>query len=500
MKRYNKSILLSLFLFFVLSNCSDEFLDRTPFNGYTSENFWENEDQITRSVNGIYPILRNQFSSQIWQAGEFRSDNTTFLYNPADRGGRPTEELDYFVANSSSGLLSGLWSSSYGGISRANFVLERIGEAQFINEANRPIREAEARFLRAFFYYHLTIHFGNVPLVDKVLTDGNEAVQIRRSPVSEIYSQIIVPDLEFAIDQLPASFPLSEKGRATKGAAQMLLAKAYFAQRNYEAALPPLNDLINSMQYALEESYRDIFNPLNEGNKEIIFAAEFSTAANQGSGFMVNWLPFNSGGDITDGTVPGSRAGLNSPTFDMIEAYEEGDKRKDASVGIYERNGEQFPYINKYVFPPIVSGGTDVDWPIFRYADALLMQAEALVETQGGIPNEAFQTINLLRGRAGLPLIFPGNPNQDLNVDTQEKLRDFIRKERRVELAFESCRWYDLLRWEIAEETMIAHGERMKMEQSFLDPIPEAYTTIQLLLGIPAGQIIQFNYEQNPGW
>lgn len=500
MKLFNKIFLLFVVITMLSMGCGREFLNRTPFAQYTSENFWENEVQITNSVNGIYPLIRGQYSSTVWRFGEFRSDNTTFLYNPADRGGLALEELDYFLANSSLGDLGGMWRTCYTGIARANFVLASIDDAAFTNEENRPIREAETRFLRAFFYYLLVTNYGDVPIVLEPLLDEAEAIAKRRDPINTVFSAAIIPDLEFAIATLPESFPLNEKGRATKGAAQMLLAKAYFFQNNYEEAKPLLDSLVASGNYLLEQNYRDVFSPDNKATPEVIFAAEFATAANQGSGFMVSWLPYNSDSDITLGIQPGSRGGLNSPTADMIRAYEAGDKRFDASIGFYVKNNDTFPYVNKFLFPPIEAGGSNVNFPIFRYADVLLMQAEALLEIQGGLPDAVFETINLLRTRAGLPLIYPGNPDPELNVDTQEKLVAFLRKERRIELAFESHRWYDLMRYGNVVEVMRAHGEEQKQLQSFLVDFPDAYMNIPLYVGLPAGQVLQYGYTQNPGW
>lgn len=501
MKRYNQSF---FFLFFVagllFAGCGDDFLSRVPPSNYTSENYWEDEIQITTAVNGIYPILRNQFVGDIWKLAEFATDNTTFQFNPADRGGQILEEVDYFLANADNGVFSAIWNSSYNGIARANFILINIGDAAFNVEENRAIREAETRFLRAFFYYNLAVHFGDVPIVLEPLTDEEEAIARRRDPVERVYNEAIIPDLEFAIDNLPTDWNAANIGRATRGAAQMLLAKVYFSCGEYGLALPLLNSIVESGEYGLMQNYRDIFDPAFDNNQEIIFAAQFATAANQGSGFMLGWLPFNSGADITDGLIPGSRAGLNIPTQDIVRAYEDGDRRLNASVGFYEDGGDTTTYIRKYVFPPIPTGGTDVDWPIFRYADALLMQAEAVLETQGGIPDQVFQTLNVLRSRAGLPVIFPGNPNPDLNVQTTEELREALRQERRVELAFESHRWYDLLRYGTLEEVMRAHGEEQKEIQAFLDPFPDAYTDINRLWAIPSNEIIGFGYEQNEGW
>ncbi len=496
--QYLLCLLIAAGLF--ISSCGDDYLNRVPFSNYTSENYWENEVQITTAVNGIYPILRNQFAGDIWKLAEFATDNTTFQFNPADRGGQILEEIDYFLANADNGVFASIWNSSYNGIARANFILINIEDAAFTEEENRAIREAETRFLRAFFYYHLAIHFGDVPIVLEPLTDEEEAIARERDPVEQVYAEAIIPDLEFAIDNLPADWNAANTGRATRGAAQMLLAKVHFSRGDYALALPLLNSIVESGEYGLMQNYRDIFDPAFDNNQEIIFAAQFATAANQGSGFMLGWLPFNSGADITDGLIPGSRAGLNIPTRDIVRAYEDGDRRLNASVGFYVDGGDTTTYIRKYVYPPIPTGGTDVDWPIFRYADALLMQAEAILETEGGIPDNVFQTINVLRSRAGLPAIFPGNPNPDLDVQTNEALIEALRRERRVELAFESHRWYDLLRYGTVEEVMRAHGEEQKAIQDFLNPFPNAYTDINRLWAIPSNEIIGFGYKQNEGW
>ena len=493
-------------LLFLLGACSDEFLDRAPINGYTSENFFEDEEQITQAVNGLYPIIRNLTINNYWVFTEFRSDNTTFQYNAADRGNEAYERIDYFQADATNGTLSNIWNSSYTNISRANFVLASLADAVFDNEENRIIREAEARFVRAFMYTNLTKLYGPVPLVDDVLLGESEAVNLRRAPLDDIYNTLIVPDFQFAIDNLPAVWNAANEGRASGHAARVGLAKAYFQRRNYAAALPLLNAVIESGDYALMQQYRDVFDPLLEAsNTEVIFAAENDVAAGFGAGFFFNWLPQNSGTDITQSqTFIGGLAGRHIPSCDMIEAYEPGDRRFDAGVGIYVADPEMPDtayYIRKYVFPPVLPTGSDTDWPIFRYADVLLMQAEALLETQGGLVNEVFTTLNALRARANLPLYFPGNPNPALDLNTEAQLRTALRQERRIEMAFEGDRFYDLVRYGTLDETMRTHGEEQQVKQAeFLEVLGGGYDNITEYIGLPAQQVLLYEYEQNPGW
>lgn len=496
---------LSLLIVLTATACGDDFLDRTPINGFTPNNFYENELQITDAVNGVYPVLRGQFTGFRWQLGEFRSDNTTFDFNAGDRGGSALEELDYFQAFSGNGAFASLWSSSYTGIARVNFLLAALPEADFVNEDNRAIREAEARFLRAFFYYHLTLHLGDVPIVLEPLIEEAEAVALRRSPQEDVYDQAIIPDLEFAIANLPEEYQenVYEIGRATADAARMLLAKAHFVRRDYADALPLLTEVIESGRYTLLADFREVFAPGDEPNDEIIWNLQFDATADQGAGFMINWLPLNSTNEVSGDIFPGSRAGRNRPTCDLIRAYDPNDERFAATIGIYldEETGDTITYYpRKFIYPPIPQAGLDLDWPVFRYADALLMRSEALLETQGGIPDQVFLDINQIRARAKLGLIFPGNPNPELDVQTTEALTEALRRERRLELAIESHRWYDLVRWGIAEETMIEHGLEQKAKQSFLNDFPDAYTDIPDLFAIPDGQVQQYGYRQNPGW
>ncbi len=128
------------------------------------------------------------------------------------------------------------------------------------------------------------------------------------------------------------------------------------------------------------------------------------------------------------------------------------------------------------------------------------MKAEALVETQGGLPDAAFEIVNQLRVRAGLPLYFPGNPVPELDLSTTEQLTDAIRRERRVELAFEDHRWWDLIRYGNLIEIMTAHGEEQRMIQPYLNDFSDAYMNIRILFAIPFGQVEQYGYRQNEGW
>ena len=505
LRQYLSAGLPALLLFFGVG-CSEDYLDLAPTANYTTENYFENERQITEAVNATYPIIRGLTVGSYWIFDEFRSDNTTFQYDPSNRGNEAYERIDYFQADATNGTLGNIFRSSYTNITRTNYILQNIAAAEFEEEANRVIREAEARFVRAYMYTQLTKFYGAVPLVDRVLTDEAEAVTIRRSSVDDIYAQLVIPDYEFAIANLPDVWDADNRGRASAHAARIGLAKAHFQRRDYAAALPLLNAVIESGDHALTQSYADLFDPAQEEeNPEIIFAAQSDVSSGFGAGFFINWLPLNSQFAVTqsDLQILGG-AGRQIPTCDMVAAYEPGDRRFDVSVGIYVEDPEMpdtVYYIQKYFTPPLLLGGSDVDYPIFRYADVLLMRAEALLETQGGLPNEVFTTLNALRARANLPLYFPGNPDPALDLNTEEQLRSALRRERRVELAFEGGRYYDLVRYGTLEEVMRKHGEEQLVKQAeFLEDLGPVYSNITELIGLPAQQVLLYGYAQNPGW
>ncbi|MEL6926359.1 MAG: RagB/SusD family nutrient uptake outer membrane protein, partial [Bacteroidota bacterium] len=279
------------------ASCGKEFLEKTPFNAYSTENFFENEAQITQAVNALYPAMRGFQTSELWKLGEFRTDNTTFIFNPSDRGAVAFESLDYFLAESNNGEFGKLWNGCYTFISRCHFVLENIDEATFDDEDLREERRAETRFARAYYYMLLTRYFGKVPLIDRVILTEEESADIPRSPVADIYSQLIVPDLEFAIANLPDERKLAESGRASADAARMVLADAYFTQGDYAAALPLLRNIYESGRYALLADYRSIMDPTDPYNEEIIFGVQHNADLGQGAGFYINWLAPNSGED-----------------------------------------------------------------------------------------------------------------------------------------------------------------------------------------------------------
>lgn len=482
-----------LFAALLLLPACDSFLEVEPETFVSTDEFYETPSDIDLAVAGLYANVQTLHNTLQWGFGEFRSDNTSFQFNPADRGGSPFEAIDWFILNADNGNIGAYWSTAYTGIMRSNFILASIEDVTFTDESLKATRTAEAQFFRAYHYFNLIRLYGGVPIVTEPITTPEASAEPRRQPVDAVYSEVIIPDLEASIGALPDQ--PAQFGRVSSGAARMLLAKAHMWREEWAAAEEQLRSIVNSGQYSLVDDYAEIFVPDNQGSGEVIWPILYVGGNDDGEAgnFMVRFAPFNSGTQVIGSGIEGfggvgSRSGLNQPTQSLIDAYEEDDLRKDASVREFfltvEGDTVREAYIEKYCCYMIKAGQESTNWPVYRYADVLLMLAEALLEQ--GNAGEAVGFVNQVRMRAGL---------DPLGTLTEEALR----QERRVELAFENHRWFDLVRWGIAQERMQAHGDEQKALKPDIIP-PEAYTDIRTVIAIPAAEVRTWGYEQNEGW
>lgn len=487
-----KNIVIRLIILSIImlpfSGC-DEFLDQSPETFQTPQNFFETEAQINEAIAGIYNTNRGLMNDEHWRFGENRSDNTSFQYNPTDRGGFNNEEVDLFLMLSANPNLGGYWNKSYSGISRANFALENIGKVTFNDEAIKDARRGEILFLRSWFYFNLVQLFGDVPYVTSAGDSPDEILSdefLVRVPVDQVYTNILA-DAQEAIDLLPNPGD-TESGRATRGAALMLKAKMHMARQEFSMAQTLLEQM-QGLGYTLQADYASIFAPDNKNNSEMVFEIQYSFALGQASNFVSRFVPFNSGNDILGSSGPaGSRAGQNQPTQNLIDLYDADDARFLHNISFYNDGTTMVPWMSKFNYGFEDDGLQDVNFPMFRYADALLMLAECYEETGGGNPVPLLMQV---RSRS--------MPNATLSADELSDLEQTIADERRRELAFENHRWFDLLRTGKAVEVMTAHGIEQKMEKPATVP-DEAYTNIRTVLGIPLGQVQEFGFTQNAGW
>ena len=497
----NTAFLLSLGLLLAATGCKKDFLDLQPQATISAGGFFKTQDQVQQAVNGAYAPVRTLGNVYYWVFGEMRSDNTIFQYNDRNRGYESQREfVDEFLVSANSESVQDFWQISYNGISRCNDVLSKI-DAVTMTAEKKSQYVGEVKFLRAMYYYDLVRQYGGVPLRLAAVESPSGNKSEGRATADAVYTSIIA-DLTDSIAKLPAkaAYAAVDAGRATKGAAATLLASVYLTRKDYPNAVIQLR-AVRGGGYSLLPSYRSVFDPANKNNAESIFEIQYlGSQPDLSSSFTFAFAPYTSGSLVTgDAATPtlDVGSGWNIPTPDLIAAYETGDLRKAASLalGYTDATGTfvSVPYITKYNFGITAPGRTDTNYPVLRYAAALLMLAEALNEQGYAAGGEAFAALNEVRRRAGLP------EKTAATVSDQAQFRAAVLQERRVELAFENYRWYDLVRTGQAVALMNAEGVREKaLHPTYLSANTYQVTENKLLLPIPQREVTIDKLEQNP--
>ncbi len=488
-----------LFLCLTQVSCKEDFLVTTDPTRIGADLFYKTEDQFLQALNGLYGQVQ-AITNSAYIFKEFTSDNTTLDFNPLDRGGAAGwEAFEFSSVNQGNGEISNLWNQYYSGLYNANYTLEKLAGSTLDAAVKGPI-EGQLKFLRAYFYFDLAQYFGDVVLVTSTLDKPDKAFELVRSPQADVWAQV-EKDLKEAVALLPATYPASQTGRVTKGAALALLGKSQLTQKKYAEALATLKQVTG---YSLNPVYADNFNPAKKNGPESIFEVQYQGGNDLGewSNFAYIFAPRLSADAVTGfaNTTPGGR---NIPTNDMIAAYEPGDLRKDASLKTsYTLKGTvvPIPYVIKFTTPHTLTGRTDNNWVILRYADVLLMMAEAINE-QSGPTAEAFGYVNQVRKRAGL---------KDLAGLDKAAFKTAIMQERRVELAFENHRWFDLRRTKSPAELaafMNAYGTKEKANPTVnrggiaFNAQDYVFSDYEYFFPVPAPQILINNkLTQNPGY
>ncbi|TXF89972.1 RagB/SusD family nutrient uptake outer membrane protein [Neolewinella aurantiaca] len=481
--------ILSLTLFFAAVSCT-EVLDRTPQGEFTLDNYFQTEDQAVQSVNAIYSQLRE------WQVHVFSFIGMTdIVSDDSEKGSFPSDgfflqEVEDFEFTASNTAPASVWAGYYDGIFRANLAIERIPTVPEMDEELRERLLGEARVLRAYFYFNLVRWFGDVPMI---LEPFPADFAIPRTGKDAVYAQIIA-DLEAGASVLPtkSAYPAADLGRVTKGTAEALLAKVELTRGNYQSALDYAQSVISSNEYSLSSSYTSIFSQAGENGPGSIFEVQAAAYEIGGGGTQYNEVQGVRG-------TPNLGWGFNSPSDDLISAFEPGDPRREATIlyvgevlpdgsdiviGDDNIVGERFNQKAFVVDHPGGNGNGPGNIRIYRYADLLLIAAEALNEL--GRSNEALPYLNQVRARAR-----GNNPNilPDVTTTNQEELRTAILRERRVELALEQHRWFDLVRTNRAASIMQALGKPFIEGKHELFPIPQGEVDLS-----------EGALEQNPGY
>lgn len=504
MKNIMLIISLGIFLCFTECSCKKDFLNKTDPTQIGTDVFYQNQTQLEQAVNGVYGQLQGIINDQ-WLYNELPSDNTTFDFNPADRGQAPRiEAFEFWTVNSGTPNVDDIYISYYNALFNINTAivkLKNVGTGA-ITDSVKAQFEGQLKFLRGYYYFQLVQYFGDVVLITEPIDVPSKAWDYLRVTQAEVYTQI-EKDLKEAVSLLPLRYSDANVGRVTKGAALTLLGKVYLTQKKYPDAVSTLQQIL-PLGYSLVPNYADVFDPQKKNGSESIFEVQYQGGNNLGewSSFIYTFAPRLSGA-VVIGFPASNPGGWNTPTRDIIAAYENGDLRKNASVGLDFKSpvtDSVVPYIKKYDHTHTLIGKTDDNWPVLRYSDVLLMLAEAINDATGPT-SEAYGYLNQVRQRAGLALL------SGLN---QQSFNDKVLNERRVELAFENWRWFDLKRTKTPDQLsqfLNAYSAREKafptvgrqgIPYSQLDYVFQPY---EVLYPMPSNEILVNNkLTQNNGY
>ena len=453
------------------TSCSKSFITLPPVSTVATAALYKTDKDFKDALTGAYSLLRDNYQT-FWQF-DLPSDDSRHQWPSDDI----TLRLDNFTYQTNEEFFRTSWGNYYGVISRVNTILDKIATADAAVVTNKAQYMAEAQFLRAFCYFDLVRIFGDVPMVTKTITD-EEALKIPREKVATIYTEVIIKDLQSAAGVLPASYKGTDVGRPTKGAAAAILGRVYLTKKDFANAETTLQT-VTTIGYSLL--------PKEEHHSEYIFDIEYESGIQQGSSFTNQFFPrFQDAQDFYQ--VFGGTGDSYTPSDAIFNVFETGDLRKDVSVsrGFTNNNGKYVSLdasvgaktmTKKYVTPVTQGNDSKVNWKVIRYADVLLMLAEAMNEN--GKTEAGLVYLNTVRRRAGVP-VYAGL--------SQAAARANIYEERRRELSFEGTRWFDLVRRGVAFQTLQPLGMQAHM---VLYPIP--LTQIQI---VNNASIL----AQNPGY
>ncbi|WP_119080047.1 RagB/SusD family nutrient uptake outer membrane protein [Chitinophaga alhagiae] len=488
-KRYTAFLLCTAAVCLLWAGCKRGFLDRSPQGSYTTDTYPypKGAGPYDQYVFACYDVMRSYDVTVMpfVSATSIRSDDADKGSTPSDDGGNI--QMDNLTLTPSNGLCNALWLGHFSLINRANIVLDQIKKDPDPNTSQdaKVQAEAEARFFRGYGYFMLVRLFGRVPLIDSVSSVPVSQANVPQSPPAAIYA-LIESDLQFAAANLPLNWDPRFIGRASKGAANGLLAKVYITQQKWAQAMTAAQQVIESGQYDLSTPYATIFGEDGENSKESIFEVQATATLNEKRS---NGSQHASIQGVRGSGIWNLGWGFNSPSPELDAAYETGDPRRVRTI-LYAGGtsvwGEAVPaglpnprYNHKTLSNPAMRNKILDNFSywmnvrLLRYADVVLLYAEAANET-GNTP-EALAKLELVRKRAR------GTDNSILPQITEtdkDLLREIIRHERRVEMGMEYDRFFDLVRWGIAGPVLQAAGKNFVVGKHELLPIPQTQIDI----------------------
>lgn len=430
-----------------MTSCGDSFFDLEPASSVTIDKVYKTASDYNVAVIGCYAKLQSQVNFYT-ECCEYRSDNLSLGAPTA--GTQDRYDIDHFTEKPSNGILSSYWANFNNNVYRCNLLLDQIDGANFAENLKKQYK-GEAMFIRALNYFNMYRIWGGVPATKHVVSAA-EALKVARYSDEQMFD-LIAGDLKEIVDNnyLPETYSSADMGRATSGAAKALLGKVYLTFHKWTEAKDILSQLIG--KYQLVSPIAQVFNVDNKNNNEIIFAVHFNKEI-EGEGHSY-WYNLTNASDDTN------------QTSSLLNTFPTGDTRKDLIT--YVQVEKTVRLMNKFYdtkSPTFKTVGNDQI--LLRYADVLLMYAEALNEIQydASEGSLALKYLNAIRQRAGISNLTAKQ------LPTQEKFRKGILVERQREFPYEGQRWFDLVRMGFAKSVMAENGVEIK-DYQLLFPIPQ---------------------------
>lgn len=500
MKNYlnRTGIFICLLILGAQLGCNEGYLeDADVLTALDGDTFYQTEQDAIQAVTAAYTILQGR---ALYKVELYALEYSTGDYAITEGGFQYANFVDFQFDNTEAQVITNVYTDCYKGITRANAVLDKVPEITFADEALKERILGEARFLRGFYYFELARIYGAVPIIDRLVTGINDPLYSpERNPVEDVYA-FIEEDFKAARDVLPANteYGSSDQGRATKGAAQGYLAKTYLYQEKWSEARDAFGAIING-EYGTYDlvNFEDNFTDSNENNEESVFEIQFI------GGFGNVWAGDDTGSETEStyfGTLFGPQNFGNAYPSDGVNAVfdNNGEANSIRRINTIARPGDTWRswdpvQISDWNARIPNAGGNSairkgnlgpdeqllqsgINFRLMRYADVLLMYAEAANEAENGPSALAYNAINEVRERAEVELLPEGL--------SKNEFFEKIRIERRLELSFEVSRYFDLIRWGLGSE------------------MPGFQTGKNELIPIPATEIAknQNLLPNNPGW
>ena len=442
-----KILVLASLATLLMTSCGDSFFDLEPASSVTIDKVYKTASDYNVAVIGCYAKLQSQVNFYT-ECCEYRSDNLSLGAPTA--GTQDRYDIDHFTEKPSNGILSSYWANFNNNVYRCNLLLDQIDGVNFAENLKKQYK-GEAMFIRALNYFNMYRIWGGVPATKHVVSAA-EALKVARYSDEQMFD-LIAGDLKEIVDNnyLPETYSSADMGRATSGAAKALLGKVYLTFHKWTEAKDILSQLIG--KYQLVSPIAQVFDVDNKNNNEIIFAVHFNKEI-EGEGHSY-WYNLTNASDDTN------------QTSSLLNTFPTGDARKDLIT--YVQVEKNVRLMNKFYdtkSPTFKTVGNDQI--LLRYADVLLMYAEALNEIQydASEGSLALKYLNAVRERAGISNLTVKQ------LPTQEKFRKGILVERQREFPYEGQRWFDLVRMGFAKSVMAENGVEIK-DYQLLFPIPQ---------------------------